>query len=247
MRLLGVVVVYAAAVRAREATNAARDTREDLSRDWTACRATGRPCGAAAWPAPALPTTALFALLASPHADDLFATPPTRRESASVVDPYYSSNLLAIKDVNETGPAFYTLRYERRLTSENRLLEIPGANYRATVFADGAEVSSLNPFGGLFARRRYVLPPNVTTLAIEVAPPDHCGSPTCSDPTAVCGQGGDHQLARDVTAQHFGRVAISLMNRGDAAAGTWIFRGDPATANCIFRRRVAATPRPRRG
>ena len=57
----------------------------------------------------------------------------------------------------------------------------------------------------------------------------------------------DYSVGGASLALCFRRADISLMNRGDAAAGTWIFRGDPATANCIFRRRVAATPRPRRG
>ena len=176
----------------------------DLRHGWRVCRAAGAAKCETSWPSPPLPTTALAALLANASADDasLFATPPALRTGEGVVDAYFSSNLAAIRDVNETGRAFYTLRWERELEGcAGRLLEIPGANYRATVYADGAAVASADAFGGMFARRRYVLPEGAAALALVVAPPDHCGSPTCADPNATCGQGGDHALARDVTAQ----------------------------------------------
>ena len=50
---------------------------------------------------------------------------------------------------------------------------VPGANYRATVYADGMEITSADPFGGMFARRGYQLPRDARTLAIHPATTTH--------------------------------------------------------------------------
>ena len=54
------------------------------------------------------------------------------------------------------------------------------------------------------------------------------------------------------SAAYFRRADLPKMGRGDAAAATWIFSGDESRRRRgrdvdIQRRRVAATPRPRRG
>ena len=59
-------------------------------------------------------------------------------------------------------------------------------------------------------------------------------------------------VSRSRRAVYFRRADMSLMNRGDAAAATWIFSGDESRQRRgrdadIPWRRVAATPRPRRG
>ena len=47
------------------------------------------------------------------------------------------------------------------------------ANYRYRL--DAIEANQLT-----IARRRYALPEGAAALALVVAPPDHCGSPTCA-------------------------------------------------------------------
>lgn len=164
-----------------------------LSSGWRVCRRSNgessyaTSCSVAeAWDSPALPTTALMALLSRPNVSDLFSgnVPP------NASDPYYSTNLAKIVDVNATGRGFWTLRYERQVQAG--WLEF-GCNYRGRVFIDGHEVGSVDKFGGMFARRRYkIAKPGL--LGVVVEPPDHVGAPTG-------GQGGDHSLAKDVTAQ----------------------------------------------
>ena len=196
------VLVLVAAASAVAATAAC-----DMRTGWRVCRSDGAfRCEGPSWASPALPTTALVALLANASTSDvrLFASPPALRAGERVVDAYFGSNLLKIRDVNETGRKFYTLRWERSLEGCGDgpwLLTLPGVNYRASVDVDGAAVASVDAFGGFFARRRYVVEASAGTVGVVVAPPDHCGAPTCADPNATCGQGGDHELARDVTAQ----------------------------------------------
>lgn len=169
--------------------------RRRLHTGWRVCRATGSACGDASWAAPPLPTTALGALLAA-NDSSLFATPPLLRDGE--LDPYYSTNLDAIRDISDTGPEFYTLRYEIRVSSG--VFEVSGLNYRATVDVDGTVVEPLQDFGGLWSRRSYVVDEGL--LGVTIQPPDHPGNRTCPTvSTGPCGQGGDHSLAMDVTSQ----------------------------------------------
>ena len=151
--------------------------RSRLSEGWQVCRADddySLPCETS-WSSPALPTTALFALLAGGLLEGLG-------------DPYYSTNLLDVPDINATGRGFYTLRWERHC--DRGWLEF-GANYRAFVSLDGSQLEA--PFAGMWARQRYWIPGS-GLLGIVVEPPDHVGSP-------VQGQGGDHELAKDLSSQ----------------------------------------------
>ena len=62
------------------------------------------------------------------------------------------------------------------------------------------------------------------------------------------GAGPVVDMSADEVAAMCVRGADPQTSRGDAAAATWIFRGDvTATRRGYPRRRVAATPRPRRG
>mmetsp|Transcript_22852 Transcript_22852/g.73481 ORF Transcript_22852/g.73481 Transcript_22852/m.73481 type:complete len:957 (-) Transcript_22852:93-2963(-) len=151
-----------------------------LHSGWRVCRAKGTASCSAnnSWASPLLPTTALLALLAGDPRRQLF-------------DPYNSTNLLELPDINETGRAYYTLRWEREI--EGGWLEF-GANYRAEVFLNSERLEPTTPFGGLWARNRYSLGKKGGLVGIIVEPPDHVGSP-------VPGQGGDHELAKDVSAQ----------------------------------------------
>ena len=58
-------------------------------------------------------------------------------------------------------------------------------------------VADTPPFseGGSSTAPAAVLRPRQPKAArsVEGAPPDHCGAPTCPNPNATCGQGGDHQ------------------------------------------------------
>lgn len=158
--------------------------RTSLSKGWRVCRnstaSASQGCTAAPsnwWVSPPLPTTAFFVLLSEKY-------------NASI-DPYFATRLHELlPDINDTGPEYYTLRYERSLTVPG-ILEI-GCNYRCEVRVDDDVVESLDEFGGMFARRRYVVGKGL--VGIVVSPPDHPGA-------AVGGQGGDHSLAMDVTSQ----------------------------------------------
>lgn len=94
-------------------------------------------------------------------------------------------------------------------SAAHTLLELRQVNYRASVVMDGVSVSPVHtPTSdgaavGMF-RRFYFdlghLAAGDHNLSVTVAPPDHPGnaSNTCSG----CGQGGNHDLAQDVTSQY---------------------------------------------
>ena len=125
-------------------------------------------------------------------ASEVFKSAPERRPGERLIDPYYSTNLERIFDVNETGRAFYTLRWEREVHEGGGFLEF-GSNYRATVDVDGVTQNALTPFAGMWSRQRYLIEGGLLGIVIE--PPDHCGS------AKEGGQGGDHELAKDLSAQ----------------------------------------------
>jgi hypothetical protein len=97
-------------------------------------------------------------------------------------------------------------------SAAHTLLELRQVNYRASVVVDGVSVSPvhtpLSPTSdgaavGMFRRFYFDLGHLAVgdhNLSVTVAPPDHPGnaSNTCSG----CGQGGNHDLAQDVTSQY---------------------------------------------
>jgi hypothetical protein len=149
----------------------------DLAKCWRVCVANGDAACAedAHWPSPPLPTTALLALLAGPNSASLFTSAPALRGNETEVDLYFGDNLLRVRDVNGTGRAFYTLRWERRLDGcAGRLLELPGINYRATVSPPEPEAGDLPRSVGLFCvSRSYASKgkhPHLETLKREGLP-----------------------------------------------------------------------------
>ena len=161
---------------------------------WSACR------GAKCIPNAPVPGTALLA----------------------TVDPaglWLNDNLSSIPDIASTGPDFYTYNWTTSLgvsadcaSTRGRLLfTLPQINYRATVFdRNGMTVPPLGlPAGlpyqavGMFQRFNFDLGPvaampNGAVLSVVVQPPDHYGNTSACK---GCGQGGNHELAKDVTAQ----------------------------------------------
>jgi mannosylglycoprotein endo-beta-mannosidase len=203
---------------------------------WTACRFSpahppaalslpgwAPPASRAACVPAAVPGTVLHALLA--NGTFPFASP----------DPYVDSvleRLLNESDIAVVGRAFYTFTFRAALplagvcggeppaAGARVVARVGQLSYRATLFVDGAEVSApfLAPGGAVGAYRRWVwdlgdarawcaAPGGAHALAFLVLPPDHPGNVSSS--CRGCGQGGNHELAQDVTPQ-------------DAAGWDWV-------------------------
>lgn len=174
----------------------------DLYHGWRACRSDNQNLGSCArWlrgPLPSLPTTALAALLA---ARELHLPKGS--------DPYFSDNLAHLPDINATGANYYTLTWERQVpveqlageceaqSADRAWLRLEGVNYRAARATLGG-VPLPTPPPGMFIRHRYDVSAG-GAFSITISPPDHYGGTECG--VGPCGQGGDHALAQDVTAQ----------------------------------------------
>lgn len=140
-------------------------------------------------------------------------------------DPFINSNLNLLPDISNTGPDYYTKTYRTTLsfTTEDVSTAIQGINdphvtleckqinYRSTLVINNSTL--IPPIGappgtteavGMFQRFVYDLgiPPvnNTIDIGITVLPPDHYGnsSNTCKG----CGQGGNHDIAMDVSSQY---------------------------------------------
>ncbi|MDR3339676.1 MAG: beta-glycosidase [Candidatus Symbiothrix sp.] len=120
--------------------------------------------------------------------------------------PEFSMNNELIPDVYETGNDFYTFWFIRpfqieTLPEEGRQvwLNFRGINYKADIFLNGKRLN-IETHEGMFLRETYNITPYLKTggeqnlLAVIVYPPDYPGAPNG-------GQGGDGQIARNVTMQ----------------------------------------------
>jgi hypothetical protein len=122
--------------------------------------------------------------------------------------PEFSLNNNLIPDVYEAGNDFYTFWFVRPFEINDRQdgkqdgrqvwLNFRGINYKADIFLNGKR---LNPVTheGMFLRKSYNITPYVkkegeNLLAVIVYPPDYPGN-------ANGGQGGDAQIAKNVTMQ----------------------------------------------
>ena len=159
--------------------------------------------------------------------------------------PYYKDNLSKIPDVNVTGPDYYTYTWRPapscdettyKSTLPYHHLELLGVGYRSTVYISSSPDGPMVPIGstlGMWSRTviditsLFASPTfSLSSLRIVVSPPDNVGIPSsfCADridTTLNCGQGGDHELAKDAGAMQF------------AAGWDWV-QGQPDRMTGIF-------------
>jgi len=118
--------------------------------------------------------------------------------------PEFSMNNNLIPDIYETGNDFYTFWFVCPFQIENLLadrqvwLNFRGINYKADIFLNGKRVNP-DTHEGMFLRKSYRITPylkesGTNLLAVIVFPPDYPGNPNG-------GQGGDGQIAKNVTMQ----------------------------------------------
>ena len=121
-----------------------------------------------------------------------------------VPDPFFGMNNEKIKDIYETGGDFYTYWFvndfqKKAENGEQVWLHFRGVNYSCDVFLNGTKVNK-ETHRGMFLRQTY----NITNLlkkdgqnrlAVIVYPVDPVGNPNG-------GQGGDGEIARNVSHQY---------------------------------------------
>jgi hypothetical protein len=119
--------------------------------------------------------------------------------------PEFSMNNNLIPDIYETGNEFYTFWFVRPFEIEQWQegkqfwLNFRGINYKADIFLNGKRLSNTT-HEGMFLRKSFNITPYLKAngsnlLAVIVYPPDYPGNPNG-------GQGGDAQIARNVTMQY---------------------------------------------
>lgn len=118
--------------------------------------------------------------------------------------PEFSMNNELIPDIYETGNDFYTFWFVRPFQIENLpaerqvWLNFRGINYKADIFLNGKRINP-DTHEGMFLRKSYHITSylresGTNLLAVIVYPPDYPGNPNG-------GQGGDGQIAKNVTMQ----------------------------------------------
>ena len=118
--------------------------------------------------------------------------------------PEVSLNNNLIPDIYTVGKDFYTFWFVRpievtALDKDKQIwLNFRGINYKADIFLNGKRINP-DTHEGMFLRQSYCITPylkenEVNLLAVIVYPPDYPGNPNG-------GQGGDGQIARNVTMQ----------------------------------------------
>jgi beta-galactosidase/beta-glucuronidase len=118
--------------------------------------------------------------------------------------PEYSFNNNLIPDIYDTGNDFYTYWFVRpfrmQLPEKDKQvwLNFRGINYKADVFLNGKRING-DTHEGMFLRKSFDITSCLkeegeNLLAVIVYPPDYPGNPNG-------GQGGDAQIARNVTMQ----------------------------------------------
>ncbi|MBN8854301.1 MAG: glycosyl hydrolase [Sphingobacteriales bacterium 50-39] len=119
-------------------------------------------------------------------------------------DPFYGMNNERIPDIYNVGRDYYTYWFVKdfeepaRFPVEQMWLDLRGVNYSCTIFLNGHKINK-ELHNGMFLRQSY----NITRelmkgknrLAIIVYPPDPVGNPNG-------GQGGDGEIARNVSHQY---------------------------------------------
>lgn len=123
-------------------------------------------------------------------------------------DPYYgdNNNAAIIPDIYVAGRDFYTYVFYNdfslpALPQQSRAwLKLRGVNYSADVYLNGLLLNS-PAIKGMFLRNTFDITSaarfgGVNRVSVVVYPVDHPGD------VSQGGQGGDHQIAQDVTAQY---------------------------------------------
>ena len=128
----------------------------------------------------------------------------TMLENGMFPAPEFSMNNNLIPDIYDVGNSFYTFWFVRPFRIKNAdqgrqiWLNFRGINYKADIFLNGKRVNTVT-HEGMFLRKtfnitKYLKADSENILAIIVYPPDYAGNPNG-------GQGGDAQIARNVTMQ----------------------------------------------
>jgi len=121
-----------------------------------------------------------------------------------VPDPFYGMNNKLIKDVYDSGNAYYTYwfvkSFNQTATGDEQIwLKLRGVNYKSEIFLNGKKVNAAT-HEGMHLRQKY----NITKLlsangqnrlAVLVYPPDFPGAPNG-------GQGGDGTIAKGLTTPY---------------------------------------------
>ncbi|EOA39601.1 hypothetical protein CARUB_v10008228mg [Capsella rubella] len=124
-------------------------------------------------------------------------------KNKAVPDPFYGLENEAITDIADSGRDYYTFWFFtkfqcKRLLNQYVHLNFRAINYSAEVYVNGHK--TLLP-KGMFRRHTLditdILHSDNNFLAVIVHPPDHPGT---IPPTG--GQGGDHEIGKDVAAQY---------------------------------------------
>ncbi|KAI3810552.1 hypothetical protein L1987_20171 [Smallanthus sonchifolius] len=121
-----------------------------------------------------------------------------------IPDPFYGLKNEAIMDIGDSGREYYTFwfftTFDCKPTSDQYVdLNFRGINYSAEVYLNGHETMLPK---GMFRRHSidvtdFLNPDGNNMLAVLVHPPDHPGT---IPPQG--GQGGDHEIGKDVTTQY---------------------------------------------
>ncbi|GMI79321.1 hypothetical protein like AT1G09010 [Hibiscus trionum] len=121
-----------------------------------------------------------------------------------VADPFYGLENEMIIDIADSGREYYTFwfftKFQCQLSGPQHLdLNFRAINYSAEVYLNGREMILPK---GMFRRHSLDVtdilnPDGANLLAVLVHPPDHPGS---IPPEG--GQGGDHEIGKDVAAQY---------------------------------------------
>ncbi|KAG0496330.1 hypothetical protein HPP92_001021 [Vanilla planifolia] len=167
-----------------------------LAARWTEIEATGiqltttlPPSGASPpWMEAVIPGTILGTLL----------------KNKMIPDPFYGLNNETILDIADSGRDYYTFwfftTFEYKLTgNQHVVLNFRAVNYSGEVYLNGHK--KILP-KGMFRRHSLdisdiVNPDGRNLLAVLVYPPDHPGRIPLEG-----GQGGDHEIGKDVAAQY---------------------------------------------
>lgn len=118
--------------------------------------------------------------------------------------PEFSMNNNLIPDIYEVGNEFYTFWFVKPFEidkvepGKQVWLNFRGINYKADIFLNGKRINN-DTHEGMFLRKSFNITPYLkenaeNLLAVIVYPPDYPGNPNG-------GQGGDAQIARNVTMQ----------------------------------------------
>jgi hypothetical protein len=129
-------------------------------------------------------------------------------------DPFYGLNNQKIPDIYTTGREYYTYWFVKDFKAtginggrrdawiqarEQTWLNFRGVNYSCDIWLNGHKLNAKTHFG-MYGRQsynisRWLIPGGMNRLAVLVYPPDPVGNPNG-------GQGGDGEIARNVTHQY---------------------------------------------